>query len=157
MATNNRTEEKTVDEHGEENGGRYTSKRVIQKSSPPAGEKKPKGAPEEGVLIAGEGEGNGAAVAVSPGDDKQASENGSGKVTVVKKRKGDEKKKINFTKLNINDLANMTISRTFSRLAHCTSRTPGLQPTSPSPAFARSGPQPNPDLSGHCRPALCRA
>jgi len=45
-------------------------------------------------------------------DTEAAIENGGGKVAVVKKikRKVDEKKKINFAKLNINDLASMTIS-----------------------------------------------
>jgi len=43
-------------------------------------------------------------------EEKAEAENGIEKVTIVKKRKGEEKKKGNFTKLNINDLANMTIS-----------------------------------------------
>lgn len=43
-------------------------------------------------------------------DEKSGAENGTGKVTIVKRKKGEEKKKSDFTKLNINDLANMTIS-----------------------------------------------
>jgi transcription termination factor Rho len=43
-------------------------------------------------------------------DEKSGTENGTGKVTIVKRKKGEEKKKSDFTKLNINDLANMTIS-----------------------------------------------
>jgi transcription termination factor Rho len=52
-------------------------------------------------------------------DVESAVDDGGGKVAVVKKikRKADEKKKINFAKLNINDLASMTISG-LSSLAH---------------------------------------
>jgi transcription termination factor Rho len=101
MATNNRPEEQTVDEHVEETGGRYSVKKVIQKTSTPEIERNKKYQSEEnGVSVDEE----------TQGDEKASAENGTGKVTVVKKRRTEDKKKINFTKLNINDLANMTIS-----------------------------------------------
>jgi transcription termination factor Rho len=101
MATNNRPEEQTVDERVEETSGRYSVKKVIQKTSTPEIEKNKKDQSEENGVSADE---------ETQGDEKTAAENGTGKVTVVKKRRTEDKKKINFTKLNINDLANMTIS-----------------------------------------------
>ena len=96
----------TGDENSIESSLRYDEQKgdEIQTSSQPAKEGKEMTGFQE--IIGEEETANGE----KRTEEKAGAEKDTGKVTIVKKKKGEEKKKVGSAKLNINDLANMTIS-----------------------------------------------